>query len=122
MFKPLVSACFALGLTAPVQAGQPYHESLVECSVLIDLLMGEQSFVPGDNKMLDFYAAASATMRQEALRRSSKSYVTTMAGIKREVWHNRWDAGDWDRRENRAALVDWWTYCFKLAEHLELDL
>ena len=120
MFKPLVSACFALGLTAPVHAGQPFHESLVECSVLIDLLMGEQSFAPGDNKMLDVYAAASASMRREALRRSSAGYVTDMAATKRRVWHERWDAGDWDRPENRAELVEWWSYCFKLADHLDL--
>ena len=121
--RPLASAAaLAACLATPVQAGQPLHESLVECSVLVDLLLGEQSFVPGENDFIDLYVAASASMRDEAVRRKSETYVSKIAREKRAVWHDRWDAGNWDDPANREELVDWWTYCFKLAEHLDLKL
>ena len=118
----LLAILAALAPAAPLRAGQPLHESLVECSVLIDLLLGEQSFVPGENEMIDLYVAGSASMMAEATRRSSPAYVRDMAATKRSLWHDRWDAGDWDNPANREELVEWWTYCFKLADHLDLKL
>jgi hypothetical protein len=47
--------------------------------------------------------------------------VERTAAEKRQVWHDRWDAGKWDNLENREDLVEWWTYCFKFAEHLEVE-
>ncbi|SNS75581.1 hypothetical protein [Tropicimonas sediminicola] len=115
-----IAGALAAGLAAPGQAGQPLRESLVECSVLVELLLGEQSFQPGENAMIDLYVSASRSMREEALRRTSEGYVAETALAKREAWHARWDAGDWDDPANRDELVDWWTYCFKLADHLAL--
>jgi hypothetical protein len=118
--SPLFAAVLIGGFAAPTHAGQPIHESLVECSVLIDLLLGEQSVQPGQNAMLDLYAAASNAMRAEAVRRTSEDDVLEMSDWKRTQWHERWDAGGWDDPAKRADLVDWWTYCFKLADQLDL--
>ncbi|MEM8730397.1 MAG: hypothetical protein AAGF79_10815 [Pseudomonadota bacterium] len=118
----LLSLALGFGISGPAKAGQPYHESLVECAVLIDLMLGEQSFVPDQNGMIDLYVAASNAMRAEAERRSSANYVTRTAQAKRAVWHERWDAQGWDQPENRQDLVAWWTYCFKLGRHLNLPL
>ncbi|SFB81201.1 hypothetical protein [Tropicimonas isoalkanivorans] len=120
MRSTVFAAAFASGFAVPTHAGQPLYESLVECSVLIDLLMGEQSFQPGQNEMLDLYAAASNAMRAEALRRSSEDYVVEMSDQIRTLWHERWEADGWDDPGKRGALIEWWTYCFKLADHLEL--
>ena len=103
-------------------AGQPIKESLVECAVLVELLLGEQSFAPGSSEALDLYTEAAASMRREATHLANEGYVTRTASKKRELWHQRWDAGDWDNPNNRQDLTDWWTYCFKLADHLDLKL
>lgn len=114
----------ALGglLAVPANASQPIKESLVECAVLVELLLGEQSFVPGQNEMLDLYTKAAASMRAEAARQADAGYVTRMSAVKRDLWHQRWDEGQWDDPNNRADLAEWWTYCFSLAKHLELKL
>lgn len=107
--------------TTSAQAGQPIHESLVECSVLVDLLIGPESPADG-NRMLDFYVRASQAMRDEAERRTDAQYVRAVSAQKNDLWHQRWDNGDWDDLGNRGELEEWVTYCFKLADHLDLDL
>ncbi|MBB93916.1 MAG: hypothetical protein CML68_04830 [Rhodobacteraceae bacterium] len=112
----------ALGLSAPapVNAGQPLHESMVECAVLFELLLGEQSFIPGQNEMIDLFVAGAKEMRREAEERSSARYVRKTSAQKVETWHLRWDAGNWDQPANRGELGEWVEYCFSLADHLEL--
>lgn len=118
----LAASLLSMALSNPANAGQPIKESLVECAVLVELLLGEQSFIPGQNKVLDTYAKAAASMRRAALQKADEGYVTRTADNKRAVWHQRWDAGDWDNPANRDELIEWWTYCFKLADHLNLKL
>lgn len=122
MRQGLFSLPFIVVCAAPVGAGQPIHESLVECSVMIELLTGEQSSIPGQNDALDFYADASRALRNEAVRRTSQDYVERTARTKRQVWHQRWDEGQWDNPLNRGELIEWWQYCFKLGKHLDLPL
>ena len=119
VFLAAAIACLPL---APAHAGQPIKESLVECAVLVELLLGEQSFAPGGNEMLDLYTSAAAAMRREATKMANEGYVSRVAASKRDLWHKRWDQGDWDNPDNRSELTDWWTYCFKLADHLQLKL
>lgn len=118
----LAGAAITCMTAFPTQAGQPIKESLVECAVMVELLLGEQSFAPGGNDMLDLYTKAAATMRREAVKKSNEDYVSRTAATKRDLWHKRWDEGDWDNPDNRSDLLDWWGYCFKLADHLELKL
>ncbi|SLN09775.1 hypothetical protein PEL8287_00100 [Roseovarius litorisediminis] len=112
----------SLGVAKPLQAGQPIHESLVECAVLVELLIGEQTPVPGQNKMLDFYTRAAHLMRTEAARQRDMAYVAETSRVKRAAWHQRWDENGWDEPENREELVEWFTYCMKLGQHLKLPL
>ena len=118
MKRILVAAL--LMTSTSVEAQQPIHESLVECSVLVDLMIGEQSKPKDQYEMVDFYVDASRIFRQAAVERSNTAYVTKTSVEKRLVWHQRWDAGQWDDPANRGDLVQWWTYCFKLADHLKL--
>lgn len=113
-----VLAVFGAG---PAVAGQPFEESLVECAVLIELMTGEQTPVPGESPEMDYYVGTAANMRSEAARRRDASYVQSTADEKRQLWHDRWDAGQWDNAENREELGEWWTYCFKFAEHLGVE-
>ncbi len=122
MRRLLLAAMLVCLPLPPAYAGQPIKESLVECAVLVELLLGEQSFSPGSNEMLVLYTKAAASMRREATMMSNEGYVTRTASNKRDLWHQRWDAGDWDNPNNRQDLTDWWTYCFKLADHLDLKL
>lgn len=46
--KRLIGAAAVMIVSAgTAEAGQPFEESLVECAVLIELLTGEQTPVPG---------------------------------------------------------------------------
>ena len=118
----LLAGALACVPLSSAQAGQPIKESLVECAVLVELLLGEQSFLPGKNKMLDLYTNAAIVMREKAASMADTVYVARVATVKRDVWQLRWDEGEWDNPENRQGLADWWTYCFKLADHLDLKL
>lgn len=115
------AAALLCAATGPANAGQPFEESLVECAVLIELMTGEQTPVSGQSAELEYFVGTAANMRAEAVRRSDANYVERTAAEKRQVWHDRWDAGKWDNPENREHLVEWWTYCFKFAEHLEVE-
>ncbi|MCT4577211.1 hypothetical protein [Donghicola sp.] len=115
------AAALLFAATGPANAGQPFEESLVECAVLIELMTGEQTPVSGQSAELEYFVGTAANMRAEAVRRSDANYVERTAAEKRQVWHDRWDAGKWDNLENREDLVEWWTYCFKFAEHLEVE-
>lgn len=103
------------------QAGQPFEESLVECAVLIEALTGDQTPVPGQNAMLDYYVGTATNMRAEAERMRNASYVSEMAVQKRVVWEKRWEDGNWDDPANRQEVADWMQYCFKFAEHLGVE-
>lgn len=122
MRKLIYTAALGALVAAPGHAGQPIKESLVECAVLVELLLGEQSFVPGQDEMLDIYTKAAVSMRAEATRQADAGYVSQVSAVKRDLWHQRWDEGQWDDPNNRADLAEWWTYCFKLAKHLDLKL
>ena len=77
--REFAAATLGMCLVQPVHAGQPIHESLVECAVLIGLLLGEQSVQPGEKDLITVYADAAQAMRTEATRPSSSGYVTQMA-------------------------------------------
>ncbi|MBJ3761845.1 hypothetical protein ILP92_03665 [Maribius pontilimi] len=109
-----------LAALAPAQASQPIHESLVERGVLVDAMIGQQTPIVGSSDFLDMYVHAAEQFRLEATRRSDAAYVGEMSRRKLHVWEDRWDAGDWDDPANRGELVDWWTYCFKLYDHVGL--
>ncbi|MEC9196595.1 MAG: hypothetical protein VX974_03225 [Pseudomonadota bacterium] len=120
--KTRIGLIAAMCLTPVVAtAGQPFEESLVECAVLIDLLTGEQTPMPGDSAEMDFFVGTAKNMRAEALRRTNAAYVEKTDAEKRQLWHERWDAGQWDIPSNRQELSEWWTYCFKFADHLGVD-
>ena len=110
-----------IAASGPAHAGQPYEESLVECAVLLELLTGEQTPVPGQSAEMEYFVGTAANMRAKATHRKDSSYVERTAAAKRQIWHDRWDAGQWDDPENREELVEWWTYCFKFAEHLDVE-
>lgn len=121
MRQLILTAGLLAGLAGlPASAGQPIEESLVECAVMVELLLGEQSFIPGEDRSIDIYVGAAASMRRKASEMADADFVTRVADQKRDVWHDRWDSGGWDNPANRGDLQDWWRYCFKLADHLKL--
>ena len=98
----------ALGavLSGPVHAGQPIYESLVECAVMIELLISEQTPTPGESELLDVFHNGAVQMRLEAAQVKGAHYVEQTARAKREVWHRRWDEKGWDNPANRQELGD----------------
>ena len=119
MWKLLAGVALSL---APVTAGasQPIRESLVECAVLIEALLGPDLPPPGANAQIDFYVEFEAALRAEAVRQGGQAYVDDMAVVKLATWETRWDEGDWDNPANRGELAEWMSYCTSLADHLQL--
>lgn len=70
---------------------------------------------------MGYYVGTAINMRAEAQSRQDAEYVARTAAEKRQIWHDRWDAGQWDYARNREELGDWMTYCFKFAEHLDVE-
>ncbi|SMY07918.1 hypothetical protein [Flavimaricola marinus] len=119
MWKIVGLASLAL-VPAQAEGSQPIKESLVECAVLIEALLGPDLPPPGENPQFDLYVEFETALRDEAVQLGGQAYVDEMAVAKLATWETRWDEGDWDNPANRGELADWMSYCTSLADHLQL--
>ena len=111
-----------LGLTllgSPAQA-QPLNESLVECAVLVDALLGEEGRAQAGNQQVDFWIGFEEVLRTSAIQRAGQPYWDATAPIKRDTWVARWAGETPDHPQNMTETADWMDYCLSLADHLQL--
>ncbi len=113
----LVSGLVMLG--SPLQA-QPLNESLVECAVLVDSLLGDEGRAQAGNPQVDFWIGFEQTLRVSAIERAGEPYWNDMAPTKQVTWTERWGGQTPDHPQNMGETAEWMDYCLSLADHLQL--
>lgn len=119
MKRLIFAAVVAAGLGAPAVA-QPINESLVECAVLVDRMLGDDVPAAGSNPQVDFWVSFEVALRTSSIERSGQAYWDDTSVLKQAVWSQRWNGQPPEHPDNVDEAMEWMDYCLSLADHLQL--